>query len=414
MSVARPARCLFSMAMAPSASRSASAAPVVAAPLRRRFHASPAHSKRRRPNFPNIKADDMKKLQDMAATQFPTYSPEDKKLLAAKYSPEQLAALEAGEAAIDPVDLLVQAKPRYNDTMYIPYKDDFAGINYLADLQPKKERDPKVDYNMRPKTDDEMVDAIRDFWEKEQARVKALNLIRYLEFMNNPRTFMHANSEEAYEAMTDPGFDLTAPELPKLPELQDTTKEAEEDDPAMKRFMRQTGYRRSDLRNFRTKVLVVRRVVNQTRLGKIRSYYYLAIAGNKNGLLGIGEGKSTEPAEGRTSSIYKAIRNAKPVPRYEERTIFGEIKGKVGAVELKLSARPPGFGLRCQHLIFEIARICGIKDLSANVERSRNKMNVVKATVEALLSQRLPEDVARARGIKLVDARKVYYGGKVL
>jgi len=28
-----------------------------------------------------------------------------------------------------------------------------------------------------------------------------------------------------------------------------------------------------------------------------------------------------------------------------------------------------------------------------------------------LLSQRLPEDVARARGKKLVDVRKVYYGG---
>lgn len=40
-------------------------------------------------------------------------------------------------------------------------------------------------------------------------------------------------------------------------------------------------------------------------------------------------------------------------------------------------------------------------------------MNVVKATVEALMSQRLPEDVARARGKKMVDVRKVYYGGKV-
>lgn len=38
-------------------------------------------------------------------------------------------------------------------------------------------------------------------------------------------------------------------------------------------------------------------------------------------------------------------------------------------------------------------------------------MNVVKATWEALMSQRLPDDVARARGRKMVDVRKVYYGG---
>ena len=40
-------------------------------------------------------------------------------------------------------------------------------------------------------------------------------------------------------------------------------------------------------------------------------------------------------------------------------------------------------------------------------------MNVVKAAYEALMSQRLPEDVARARGRKLVDVRKVYYEGQV-
>jgi small subunit ribosomal protein S5 len=38
-------------------------------------------------------------------------------------------------------------------------------------------------------------------------------------------------------------------------------------------------------------------------------------------------------------------------------------------------------------------------------------MNIVKATYEALMKQRLPDDVARARGRKLVDVRKVYYQG---
>jgi small subunit ribosomal protein S5 len=38
-------------------------------------------------------------------------------------------------------------------------------------------------------------------------------------------------------------------------------------------------------------------------------------------------------------------------------------------------------------------------------------MNTAKATVAALLSQKDPEDIARARGKKLVDVRKVYYAG---
>jgi small subunit ribosomal protein S5 len=40
-------------------------------------------------------------------------------------------------------------------------------------------------------------------------------------------------------------------------------------------------------------------------------------------------------------------------------------------------------------------------------------MNNVKAAVEALTNQKLPEDIARARGKKLVDVRKVYYAGRV-
>lgn len=39
-------------------------------------------------------------------------------------------------------------------------------------------------------------------------------------------------------------------------------------------------------------------------------------------------------------------------------------------------------------------------------------MNTVKATYDALMSQRNPEDVARARGKKMVDVRKVYYSGR--
>jgi len=64
-------------------------------------------------------------------------------------------------------------------------------------------------------------------------------------------------------------------------------------------------------------------------------------------------------------------------------------------------------------IVFEMVRACGIHDLAARVERARNPMNIAKATFEALTKQRLPEDIARARGLKLVDVRKVYYAGQV-
>lgn len=71
----------------------------------------------------------------------------------------------------------------------------------------------------------------------------------------------------------------------------------------------------------------------------------------------------------------------------------------------------PGFGTRAQEKIFEVCRCAGITDISARTLRSSNPMNVIKATVQALMKQRVPEVVAKARGKKMVDVRKVYYAG---
>lgn len=70
-----------------------------------------------------------------------------------------------------------------------------------------------------------------------------------------------------------------------------------------------------------------------------------------------------------------------------------------------------GFGLRSQHLIWEMCRCAGIQDISAKVTRARNPMNTVKAAFKALMSQKDPEEIAKGRGKKLVDVRKVYYAG---
>ena len=112
--------------------------------------------------------------------------------------------------------------------------------------------------------------------------------------------------------------------------------------------MKQTGFTRDQIRRFRTKVLVEKRVTTVTRLGKIPSMYNLAVAGNGKGLLGIGEGKADEPETARQQATMAAIRNMVPIPRYEGRTIYGDVKGKVGAVELELMTRPPGM---CLHVL---------------------------------------------------------------
>ncbi|KAI1940689.1 28S ribosomal protein S5, mitochondrial [Ophidiomyces ophidiicola] len=409
MSVARPAaRCLFC-----SFSRTAPV-PALSRLLRRQFHPSP-------PRF----EEDENRLDistKFKPEHFKRYSEKEKSLLKEEYTKAQIAAIEAGENAINPDDLLSQHRQR-TDYYSFQYLDDFSTIEPVIDHH---KRAPQTNYdpNSRLKTEDEIDEDIEAFIDEFP---EDGDLVDYRRFTDNMRLTV-GKAEAELDACSSLVPDLFEPgetlenigghkEEKKTDNKMENKKEDGEEDEdipvGLQTLCKVTGYSLEEIRGLKVKTLVSHSVVNQTRLGKIRKAYVLTIAGNGRGLLGIGEGKSEEHTEARVQAQYRAIRNMQPVLRYEDRTIYGDVKGKVGAVELKLMHRPPGFGLRCQHHIWEMCRVAGIHDLSAQVTRSRNPMNTVKATYQALMSQKNPEDIARARGKKLVDVRKVYYAGNV-
>lgn len=273
----------------------------VSGPQIRAFSSTPTPAIRKRPGasssrakFPNISAKDMglaeskSKEVSALAEHLRPYTAREKKLLATKYTPAQMKAIEAGEAAIDAGDMMKQGRFR-TDPLRIDYIDDFA-----------TER-PVVDKNGTAAME-----------KSQQAPLV------------EGRQPMDA-------AVTRPG------------KRDDKEKDkTEEEDPHMLRLSQQTGLTKEQIRKIRVKNLVTHRVVNQTRMGKIQSLYFLTIAGNQEGMLGIGEGKAAEDEDGRRQAMMNAIRNMKPIARYEERTIYGEVEAKVGASVVKLSARPPG------------------------------------------------------------------------
>ena len=267
---------------------------------------------------------------------FKAYTDENKDILKTWYTPAQLAAIEAGEAAVDPQDLAEQATLRDGPWAF-NYIDDFAQIHPVIDKPiraPEENYDPKQRYKNEDEIAEDFANFIRDLPEKPTR-------LDYMKFRDNLR--LTVGKEEAERNPRN----YLSPDIPQgIPEMKKYTsnlKEGEvELDSGMKRLMRQTGYSDYDIKRFRFKILVMHRVVNQTRMGKIQSEYFLCVAGNGRGLLGIGEGKSTEPMDGALQAQYAAIRNMQPIPRYEDRTIFGNVKVKVGAVEVELMTRPPG------------------------------------------------------------------------
>ncbi|CAN6630737.1 small ribosomal subunit protein uS5m [Trichomonascus vanleenenianus] len=172
-----------------------------------------------------------------------------------------------------------------------------------------------------------------------------------------------------------------------------------------------TGLSASYIKSLSVRQITQKRVVNMTRKGKQPSFYSLAIVGDRNGHIGIGEGRNAmQPSKALSQAHWNAVKNLVYIPRFENRTIYGKINHKYHSVLLELRPAPPGHGLRVNHVIYEICKCAGIKDLTGNVGRSRNPMNVAKATIEALSTkQSIIEEIAASRGKKIIDVTNTYY-----
>jgi small subunit ribosomal protein S5 len=358
MSVCRPVRCLFL--------RTTTTALPKPTPLpNRTFHTStPRPARRRRPHYPSIKAEDLQLLNQAAETSFPKYDTSETSLASKKYTPAQIAAIKVAETVIDPKDLYSQGQDR-SDPWLLPYKDDLTGVDPVKDHAEKlHNEDLKGRKEFRKTNEVERDEAIARIATENLAKLYPngipegeLNSKQQQQFEENmeaamtqaaldPRVTYYNKDSKVMEALADPRHSAFLPDLPRIENrmarMTRRLSTEEEEDPRQKRLLQYLDWEKKDLRNLKIKTLVVHGVTNQTRMGKIRSLYYLTIAGNGDGLLGVGEGKSVEPDEGRKQSVMAAIRNMRPIPRYENRTTFGDLEMKVGATKVRLYSRPPG------------------------------------------------------------------------
>lgn len=171
-----------------------------------------------------------------------------------------------------------------------------------------------------------------------------------------------------------------------------------------------TGFNKDFIKRLHVVNVLIKRVSCQTSKGKIPNFYAMTVVGDRNGMVGMGEGKSRQGVRfALEKGFLNAVKNLQPIARYEDRTIIGEIDYKYHAVKLSLKSAPAGFGLRINPVLFEVCEAAGIKDLRGKITKSRNRMNTVKGFLEALSKERPIEELAAGRGKKIVDLRKVYY-----
>ena len=152
---------------------------------------------------------------------------------------------------------------------------------------------------------------------------------------------------------------------------------------------------------FIEKVVYLNRVSKTVKGGRVMKFSALVVVGDGKGTVGYGLGKAAEVSEAILKGITDAKKNMVKVT-LDGSTIPHEIIGIFGAGSVLMKPAPEGTGVIAGGAVRAVMEAAGIRNICAKCLRSNNPQNVVKATMQGLLSLRGPEQVAAVRG-KSVD-----------
>lgn len=157
------------------------------------------------------------------------------------------------------------------------------------------------------------------------------------------------------------------------------------------------------LTSFRSIVMELKRVSNQTKGGKKRTVSALVVVGNGNGVAGFAVGRSEETKAAIRKAKNKAVNYLQMIPRLENHTMYHNVLVKYCRTTVKMERGIKGSGLRCHRSIASVCELAGLKDGRVKVIGSTNPLNLVRATFKALTNQETHQTLAEKSGKFLVE-----------
>ncbi len=151
------------------------------------------------------------------------------------------------------------------------------------------------------------------------------------------------------------------------------------------------------------KVISITRVTKVTQGGRHFRFSATVAVGNRKGLVGIGSGKANEVPEAIKKAIQAANKNVTKIALSEGRTIPHEATAKVGRSIVLIKPAKAGRGIVAGGAARAVLELAGVKDIVSKSLGANTQINVAKATLEALQSERTPEHIAELRGKKVEE-----------
>src|SRR5512140_3359138 len=155
---------------------------------------------------------------------------------------------------------------------------------------------------------------------------------------------------------------------------------------------------RSD--GLREKMISVNRVTKVVKGGRILGFAALTVVGDGDGSMG--KGKAREVPVAVQKAMEQARRNMVKIA-LKSGTIHHEVLGRHGATRVMMKPAVEGNGIKAGGAMRAVFEVMGVTNISAKCHGSTNPYNVVRATLDGLLQQRRPSEIAAKRGKKVEE-----------
>lgn len=145
-------------------------------------------------------------------------------------------------------------------------------------------------------------------------------------------------------------------------------------------------------------VITINRVTKVTKGGRHFRFSAVVAVGDKKGKVGLGIGKANEVPDAIKKAIQAATKNIIMVPIVDNRTIPHDAIGVSGASRILIKPAAAGSGVIAGGPVRAVLELAGVRDVVSKSLGSNTKLNMARATIEALKGQKTVEQVAKLRG----------------